>query len=136
MTTDIQAQIVEVLAAHIATVASISFGGTTSRSGNARRCVCGFEVEAFHDELHDDEPSADRLLNERFAAHQAEQLSQIVRGLQAKAWKEGHRTPVQRGPSGCRCGAWDEGECACGKYGTGKILTPNPYRTVQVRGEA
>ena len=48
--------------------------------------------------------------------------------VKAEAWDEGHRTPQIREPHDCRCGAWYEGECACGLFGTGEIITPNPYR--------
>ena len=49
----------------------------------------------------------------------------------AKAWDEGHLTSWKRGPSGCKCGAWSAGECGCGLYGTGDVLSlaANPYRT-------
>ena len=47
----------------------------------------------------------------------------------ARAWDEGHRTRQIRELDDCRCGAYYEGECGCGKYGTGRIVTPNPYRS-------
>ncbi len=53
------------------------------------------------------------------------------REVAAKAWDEGHRHPQRRDPDdGCRCGAWNEGECACGLYGSGRLLSldDNPYR--------
>lgn len=48
--------------------------------------------------------------------------------VKAEAWDEGHRTRQRREMDDCNCNAWSEGECACGLYGTGKIITPNPYR--------
>ena len=58
-------------------------------------------------------------------------LDQTLREAKAEAWDEGHRTPQDREPDGCQCGAWYEGECACGLFGTGTIITPNPYRKEQ-----
>ena len=55
-------------------------------------------------------------------------VQRIVEAVAADIWDEGHRTRVQRGPDGCTCNAWNEDECACGEYGTGPIVTPNPYR--------
>ena len=57
--------------------------------------------------------------------------AQVYAALEAVAadiWDQGHQTRVQRGPDECTCNAWNEGECACGNYGTGPISTPNPYR--------
>ena len=50
--------------------------------------------------------------------------------VKAEAWDEGHRHRQRRGPDDCPCGAWYEGECACGQYGTGDLLSlaDNPYR--------
>lgn len=48
--------------------------------------------------------------------------------VKAEAWDEGHRTPQEREPDDCQCGAWYDGECGCGLFGTGEIITPNPYR--------
>ena len=45
------------------------------------------------------------------------------------AWDSGHVTPWKRGPSGCDCFAQSVVECGCGRYGTGPLITPNPYRT-------
>lgn len=47
-----------------------------------------------------------------------------------RGWDEGHKHRQRRGPDGCRCGAWGEHECGCGKYGTGSLLSlaDNPYR--------
>lgn len=49
---------------------------------------------------------------------------------QAEAWEEGHRHRPRRGPSGCTCAAWSEGECACGQFGNGELwsLGDNPYK--------
>ena len=60
----------------------------------------------------------------------ASALAEAERDL-AKAWDAGHLTSWKRGPSGCKCGAWSDGECACGLYGTGEVLSlaANPYRT-------
>lgn len=46
----------------------------------------------------------------------------------AEAWGKGHRTPWVREPDECECGAWSSNECGCGLYGTGRIVTTNPYR--------
>jgi hypothetical protein len=56
------------------------------------------------------------------AAHDAE--------VAAAAWDEGHNARRSRGRSKCNCGAWSDGECACGLYGTGELLSmkDNPYR--------
>jgi hypothetical protein len=53
--------------------------------------------------------------------------AEVVR-QKAAAWDEGHKTPWKREPDDCRCSAWSSIECACGRYGTGRITTPNPYR--------
>ena len=58
-------------------------------------------------------------------------LAQTIREAKAEAWDEGHRTPQDRELDDCRCEAWHEGECACGLFGTGEIITPNPYRQEQ-----
>ena len=53
------------------------------------------------------------------------------RASAAKAWDEGHRHRWRRDPDdGCMCGAWASIECACGKYGSGELLSlsDNPYR--------
>lgn len=55
-------------------------------------------------------------------------LRAALEAVAADIWDEGHRTRVQRGPDGCTCNAWNEDECGCGEYGTGPIITPNPYR--------
>ena len=52
----------------------------------------------------------------------------ITRRAKAEAWDEGHATRQKREPDDCRCAAYYAGECGCGKYGTGRIITPNPYR--------
>lgn len=51
----------------------------------------------------------------------------------ADAWDEGHKTLWRRGPDGCQCGAWSSGECACGEYGNGELLSlkSNPYRNLE-----
>ena len=48
----------------------------------------------------------------------------------ADVWDEGHKAPWRRGPDSCRCSAWSSGECACGMYGNGELLSlnDNPYR--------
>lgn len=58
----------------------------------------------------------------------SDRLQESARELMAQGWDAGHGVPVLREMDDCRCGAWHEGECGCGKYGTGKIITPNPYR--------
>ena len=52
------------------------------------------------------------------------------REVLAQGWDEGHRHRWRRGPDDCFCGAWSSIECACGKYGTGELLSlkDNPYR--------
>lgn len=65
-----------------------------------------------------------------FLAEHDRQTAEDRRVTAEKAWDEGHRTPQARGDDGCMCGAWNEDECGCGKYGTGPIITPNPYRKV------
>jgi len=54
----------------------------------------------------------------------------IVARLLIAAWDEGHRKRQRRGPDDCQCAAWSEGECACGRYGSGPLvsLADNPYR--------
>ena len=61
-------------------------------------------------------------------------LPREVLRQKAEAWDEGHRTPWKRGPSGCDCFAQSVVECGCGRYGTGPLITPNPYRTEANRG--
>ena len=56
-------------------------------------------------------------------------LDAVAPAIAARAWDEGHATHWQREMDDCRCGAWNRGECGCGKYGTGRLITPNPYRT-------
>lgn len=58
----------------------------------------------------------------------SDRLQESARELMAVGWDEGHRTEQLREPDGCMCGAWCENECACGLYGSGKIITPNPHR--------
>ena len=65
----------------------------------------------------------------RAAEHAAvNALAAVLPDLLAAAWDEGHETPWKREPDDCRCGAWSSIECGCGHYGTGRIITPNPYR--------
>lgn len=45
----------------------------------------------------------------------------------AKAWDEGHKTRQIREPDSCMCFALSSSECGCGLYGSGRIITPNPY---------
>ena len=55
----------------------------------------------------------------------------------AEAWDEGHVAYQRRnGDDGCSCGAWSGGECLCGLYGTGTLLSvkDNPYRVFGVAG--
>lgn len=61
------------------------------------------------------------------AAEAAAVVLPLLDEYMAQAWDEGHRTYRQRGPDGCQCAAYSEGECGCGLYGT-NIITPNPYR--------
>ena len=55
-------------------------------------------------------------------------LTAVLPDLLAAAWDEGHETPWQRERDDCRCFAWSSSECGCGRYGTGRLITPNPYR--------
>jgi len=50
--------------------------------------------------------------------------------VKAEAWDEGHRHAWRRGPDECMCSAWSSNECACGRYGSGELLSlaDNPYR--------
>lgn len=50
--------------------------------------------------------------------------------LMARAWDEGHKHRWSRGDDGCECAAHSLGECSCGLYGTGELLSlnANPYR--------
>lgn len=50
-----------------------------------------------------------------------------VKKLLKGAWQEGHETPWEREPDNCKCYAWNSGECGCGEYGNGRIITPKPY---------
>ena len=62
------------------------------------------------------------------AAYARADARAALEAVAADLWDEGHRTRVQRGPDGCTCNAWNEDECGCGEFGTGPIVTPNPYR--------
>lgn len=74
----------------------------------------------------DDGVDFTRRFNER-----GDEFDRWLSGVLADAWDEGHRTYQKREPDECYCSAWSEGECACGLYGTGKIITPNPYRRTE-----
>lgn len=56
-----------------------------------------------------------------------EHLAEMLKPLLVEVWYEGHTTYKDREMDDCRCGAWNEDACGCGKYGTGKIITTNPY---------
>jgi hypothetical protein len=60
----------------------------------------------------------------------AEVFDRWLAGVRAEAWDEGHKHRQRLGADDCHCAAWSEGECACGLYGTGPLLslTDNPYR--------
>jgi hypothetical protein len=63
-------------------------------------------------------------------------LPERDRETAAKAWGEGHTTRWRRDPDdGCTCGAWASIECACGRYGSGELLSlnDNPYRASALR---
>lgn len=77
-----------------------------------------FAIHAWHD-VNDNNPIK---TTTRMYARAA------LEAVAADIWDEGHRTRVQRGPDGCTCNAWNEDECGCGEYGTGPIITPNPYK--------
>ena len=57
-------------------------------------------------------------------------LAEHDRKVSEKAWDDGHVTPQRRGPDECECFAYSSGECACGLFGTGPLLSSaeNPYR--------
>lgn len=57
-----------------------------------------------------------------------EALAAVLPDLLAEAWDEGHETPWKREPDDCECYAYSRNECGCGRYGMGRIITPNPYR--------
>lgn len=66
----------------------------------------------------------------RLAADRAgAQFDRFLNREKADAWMEGHKTRQVRGPDSCHCYAWSEGECGCGRYGTGPLLTKNPYES-------
>ena len=79
--------------------------------GEVRGCLCGWRG-AFHN------------------FHIADRIDAWLREAKAEAWDEGHLTRRLRGPDACRCSAHSEGECGCGLYGTGELLSlaKNPYR--------
>ena len=80
-------------------------------------CVCGWRAEERYSAIA------------AYARHIARAALEAAAPLiAAKAWDEGHRTPQKREMDDCQCSAWSSSECACGKYGTGKLITPNPYR--------
>lgn len=88
--------IAEVLAQHMPTARSgtrVSVGG----NANLRYCSCGLEVEVRHDELDDDEVSADARLNAKLAEHQG---NMVVAALA----REGLVEYAVR---------WDDGEIEC-----------------------
>lgn len=60
-----------------------------------------------------------------------------VREAKAEGWDEGHQHRWRRGPDECICAAWSRIECACGKYGTGELLSlaDNPYRSEADHGD-
>jgi hypothetical protein len=49
--------------------------------------------------------------------------------VKAYAWQEGHLHDRRLGPDECVCWAWSPGECGCGKFGNGEVLSlhDNPY---------
>lgn len=59
-------------------------------------------------------------------------LAEHARKVKAEAWDEGHKHRHRLGQDECQCDAWNIGECACGLYGTGELLSlnDNPYRDV------
>ena len=61
-------------------------------------------------------------------------IAAVVAEAKAEAWDEGHVAYQRRdGDDGCSCGAWSGGECLCGLYGTGTLLSvnDNPYRVTR-----
>ena len=65
----------------------------------------------------------------RVMADAADEIERLTANL-AAAWEAGHREPWKREMDACRCGAWHTGECGCGLYGTGKLISldANPYK--------
>ena len=56
-------------------------------------------------------------------------IAAVEAAAKREAWDEGHKVRKRRGKDGCKCHAWSPGECGCGLYGTGALisLAENPY---------
>lgn len=72
------------------------------------------------------------------AAGLAKAVAPLLAAARAEAWDEGHMTRWRRGPDDCVCSAWSAGECGCGRYGTGPLLSlaNNPYREASTEDES
>ena len=57
-------------------------------------------------------------------------IAAVVTAAKRDAWDEGHNVRKRHGKDDCMCQAWSAGECACGLYGTGALISleENPYR--------
>lgn len=99
--------------------------------------------EAIRAGWDDDDPDVSRIVRRVGAALNSGRDKAVVdvvldevakagadRASLADAWEAGHVTRWRRGPDECQCCAYSAGECACGKYGTGELLSlaQNPYR--------
>jgi hypothetical protein len=64
------------------------------------------------------------------AGEHVEEFDRWLADVLSAAWDKGHKTRHRRGPDKCRCSARSAGECGCGRYGTGELLSlkDNPYR--------
>ncbi len=53
-----------------------------------------------------------------------------LNSVRAAAWEKGHLHRQRRGPDDCHCYAYYPGECACGRFGTGELISlkDNPYK--------
>jgi hypothetical protein len=96
--------------------------GYTPGTENIRNCYI-YSNEQYDGSLLIPVSTSSAEFDRWLAAHDAEVAS--------AAWDKGHKTRHRRGPDKCRCSAWSAGECACGRYGTGELLSlkDNPYRT-------
>ena len=85
-------------------------------------------AKALHEEVCGDD-TCDHISNE-FEPDARAVLEAVADDLRAEAWDAGHRHPQKLGPDGCECAAHYAGECACGEYGNGELLSlaANPYR--------
>ena len=99
---------------------------------DGRRCTCTMvDPGVYHgDNMHPPEWEQDPWCPTHPDADYIRHLYEKAEAKLAEAWDEGHRHPQRRGPDDCQCGAYYVGECACGEYGCGPLLSlaDNPYR--------